>query len=395
MATYQDYYELELKVGGRIVEILPSEYSFIMKDSIYELYNTLSWQLHDVSGFLQEYLATIEGQRVNVSYGNPDNTLICDFVIKSDELTQVENPGFLNGQVQGEMVNAWYDEQEVLSEAYENRISLIVRDLAGNYNFKELVINDTGNEAVWYQPLITTARFFTEILLPNCYSNNSDNTPFVCFINSDNTFNWRNFKSMYESSPLERLRFEIDTGDNFQNDQVQEIRRWRVGSDMTKDLRRRVVVDHNYQTGAIISRQDSITQYLPKGKNVPILDRNNFPTGLYDAGYDDQLTGQNENNLGKLYRSMINTMVLERMLITLPFNPKIKAGGTVTLDINQLTPDSAEDTKLSKNFSGTYLVEQCNHIWQGGANKGTTKCIIGRRYVDIPGSYTLQGSLIR
>lgn len=402
MATYQDYYEIEIKAANRIIKILPTSFSFMMRDSIYRIFPSITFELQDMSGLLQEFMATIEGQRVQISYGNQDRVLVCPYVITKDSLLQIENPGIFSGRVDIEGLHAWYDDQEVLSIAYEDRISVIVRDLASEFPFSvspsidEIHINDTGNESIWYRPFLDQADFIKNILLPNAYSNNANRSPFYCFITNGNVFNFRNMRDMFDSTPVQNLVYRIEQGENFALTAVNDIKRWRVGSDITHPMRRRIVSYHDYTgTGSVTYEDEVLTDYRPPDNSrqkVPILDTNTFRTSYHDFGYEQREVGKQQNKQGQLHNSMRDTMILERLLITLPFNPFMSAGSTVNIDIYRIGEDG--EKVLSKYFSGRYLIEECNQIWNGNQQKGFTKAILGRRYVDLPSSYIVSENLI-
>ena len=51
-------------------------------------------------------------------------------------------------------------------------------------------------------------------------------------------------------------------------------------------------------------------------------------------------------------------------------------------------------TKLSTNFSGKYVVIECEHIWDGENSRAHTKLIVGRKYISVANSYLMKGKLL-
>ena len=162
---FADYYEINVVINNRTLDSLPTQYSFSMHDSIYQIFNWGMFVIKDSSSVFQEGFASIEGLDFRLEYGTDEVINSCDYVVQSDNLSRSETKGLLNGEVTVNLVNKWYDSQEIKSKAYRNRISTIVQNLAGNY-FKNLDITTTGARDTWYQPLMTDARFINDMLLP-------------------------------------------------------------------------------------------------------------------------------------------------------------------------------------------------------------------------------------
>ncbi len=391
---YLDYYEIEIKSENKIFEVLPSEYSFAITDSIYDIFNKVTMEIHDQTGLLQEYLLTVNELPITVTFGDDNNIFKCDYIIINDLLSKIEIPGLLNGWLRLDLINGWYKEQEIKAIAYRKRISEIITKLTSAY-FSQIDKNDTGNQGVWYQMLLTDSEFIKKVLLPNAYSNNANSTPFYCYITNDNIFHFRNANSMYNSSPVDSLFYVIDKEGQYKANSVFDVQRWRKNIEDYSNLYHRDIFKIDKSNGNLIQEKDKITDYpVEISKVLPLYARNDLITGYIDLDYKETDTGLIENKKGIKINSISNSIFLERMNLTLPFNSKLYSGACINLIIYMVTSEKEPMVK-SANFSGKYVIERCTHVWNGKEQKGYTKIIIGRKYIDIPSTYLLKEKLIK
>jgi len=388
-----DYYDIEIFVNDREVEIMSTEFSFSQIDSIYNLFSSGVITFHDKSGLLQEFLMTMEGSKVQINYGINNDFNKCAYVVKKDALEETETRGFLNGMVDMSLVHEWYNFQEIESTAYKDRISNIIRGIAEGYDFKSVDVNDTGNNDIWYQPLITDAAFIVKHLLPNSFSNNSNNTPFFCYITSDNTFHFRNAGSLMSGSPVDTIEYLMESKAELNPGAINAIKRWRDGSDKNRSLRARMIYKLNREDGGLIEEEDSMGLYPQKnGFKLPILNDKGTYSSFLDLDYEEKEIGRKENLKGYIAHTMRDTLFLDRFLVMIPFKPKIRSGDVIKLNIYSMQDE--DGTKLSEHYTGNYVVEQSEHIWNGEEQKGFSKLILGRKYVRVPSTYILGKSLM-
>ena len=115
-----------------------------------------------------------------------------------------------------------------------------------------------------------------------------------------------------------------------------------------------------------------------------------FKTGYLDLGFSETDPGKVQNQMGLKSSTMKPSMFLDRFIVTTSFNPNFKSGKNIQLNIYIM----GSDEKKSKNFSGIYTIEQCEHIWNGELRRGFTKMIVGKKYVMLPASYYLSPLLM-
>jgi hypothetical protein len=391
--TYLDYYTINVTLNNKSEEVDPKNVSFSLKDNIYSLYNTASFTFRDTTGLFQEYLSTTEGVKVKIGYGTKETINACSYVNKYDLLDAPETQGFLNGNVDMFLVNEWYNKQQVRSKAYENRISKVIQTLIDKENFTSEDIDSTGNEDIWYQCLTTDAKFINEILLPKAYSRNAKDSPFFCFITCDNVFHLRNYYSMTNTNIVATIDYKASRTKEEESefDKISAIKRWHQSSDIHRPLRSRYIFRISSTDGTLDAEEKDITDHPPKNNlNLPILHDLGYKTGFQDLGFSQTNTGPKENNLGSYINTMKPSLFLDRFLIILPLHPKITSGKMIQLN----TYIAEGENKISTNFSGEYLVEECEHIWNNETQRGYTKLIVGRHFIKVPNAYLLKPELL-
>ena len=394
---YNDFYEIAIIVNDEIADINPVNISFSLHDSINSLYSWVTCTLQDTSGIIQDSFFTTEGLVVKIEFGTDDQINSCSYVIRDDELPTPKTRGLLNGDVEINLVHEWYDKQEIKSTAYKKRISEIVEQLAGGYSFDSIDKNDTGNQDIWYQPLMTDARFINNILLPNAYSYNADKSPFYAYITCDNVFHFRRLNSMFTAKSLTTISYSIaeESTKEYDPSTIAQITRWREGSTIHKDLRHRKIFKIDREDGKLIEEEDFIYSYpeLEKEKNIPIIGDKELITSYLNIQYLESEVGRKENLLGQTYSTTKKGMFLEKFMLLLPLNLKLISGNPIDLKIFTINAEG-DNVRLTKTFSGKYIIVESQHTWNGFESKGYSKLIIGRKLIDLPDSYFIKAKFL-
>lgn len=381
-----DYYNLELFINNEIADLAPASYTFDLEDSIHMMYPRLNMYLSDTTGLMQEYFATGEGLQYQLEYGRLNETVKSKYVVMADSLPETLSAGVLNGTVKVELIHDYFDTQTIISNAYNNRISIIVRNLADKYRFRSINVNDTGNQRVWYQPMMNDVDFIEKILLPNAYSSNGFNSPFFCFVGLDNSFNFRNFKSMFDSSPVEEIYLSTQTQESTQDPNlVRSISRVHVGADTTKKYRSREFFTINKDNGELITNSYSITDIPSSIRTVPIIDTSDNLQSYYFQGSSPSSPTLDQDIIGDRNNSMRGSLFLDRFVVELSLNTNLRAGRVVNLDIRTFKDIDGDQDSLA--FRGKYLIENSKHAWFGPSQTGTTRLLISRKQVNAPSTY--------
>lgn len=389
-----DYYNIEVQVNKEVIDLKPEAMTFRLKDSIHNLFCTAEFEYKDVAGLFQEYLALVEGVKVQILYSEDETQVKNRYVVTSDELLETMTKGILNGTVKTFLKHEFFDAQEVVSAAFEDRISRIVRDIANKYRFKDAVINDTGNQDVWYQPQATDARFIRKYLLPYAFSRNAAGTPFFCFIDSANVFHFQSYAALISENPVTTLRL-LPEGESVARDKnaIRNISRVRVGSDVTKHLRKREITMISPKDFSLIEEEDSLLDTPSSVKQLPIVGDKDQVTGQLHLGVEGSTTGEKENALGYQAHTARDGYFLDRFRVELPLQLRLTAGKTVMLEIGKWLQGDGSESSLA--FRGRYVIEDSEHVWDGEQKSGKTVLIIGRKGLNVPNTYYIKNQLLK
>lgn len=385
--TFKDY-NIELTLDGKILGINPSTYSFSISDSIYNVLPELKLGFKDFGGYMNEFLTFIEGSIAGITLGYNKNQLTSNYMITGNSIQSFEGGDIFNPVTTINGIHEWYNYQEIISKAYNDRISNIIRTLANKYPlFKKKIINDTGNAGKWYQPLINDLQFIETILLPNSFSYNSKNTPFYCFVDTNNEFNFRNWNAMYQNIPDITLKFQTS---NINKLSKETIMTFSYVSDTaaSREALSRKVFYFNSLTGEIVEKNDKIQDYPNTGKKIPIKYKNqdyDFSYAMF--GYVDNTdTFEKERQLGRQIYSMRNSIPMQKIFVTTRLNPDLRAGKVVNFKVEM--KDTQDQIFESNYFSGKYLIESSNHSWNPVSQECNTQLQLSKRDVTVPFNYT-------
>ena len=387
---YQDLYTIILKVDKTEISLDPVEYSLSIHESIHTLYPTATITMRDHTGLFQETLAFSSGLEIEIGFGDTKTINTNKYSINYDHLDKPEFPGYISGDVDLFLIQSSKFKQTIKSVAYKNRISLIVKKIMDTYDFTSLDINDTGNENIWYQSLITDDEFIQTRLLPYAYSNNSGKTPFYSFITNDNVYHFRNYKSMFDTGVECVIEYRIIKGDTGNENTTNELKRWKTDLKSLYKNFNRQIISIDKQTGDLIEDEnDSIIDYpLENNLKLPIVNIGNDYTGYIDEDFSYSETGDIESIQGKRIYEQRNSGFIDKFLLLQHFNPKLHAGLSIKLNIYSMNND-----KLSTTYAGVYLIEDCEQIWDGEARRAYTKLIVSRKYLNVPNTILLKGKL--
>lgn len=389
---FKDFYEIEILANKAALELGASQFSFSLSDSIHRTFPKATLWLNDFSGVFQEYLLTVEGTIFEFYYGvkeNADSAIDSKFVVLQDAVEEPTTQGILNGEIKTEMLHEYYDTQELVSAAHNNRISFIVRELADQYQFRDLDINDTGNQDTWYQMLCTNEQFMRHGLMPNAYSGNSFDTPFFMFVTLDNVFHWRHFKSLIDQAPVDTLvNLPPTEGSSSTRNAIRSIRRVHKHS----KIRRRFIHQLDYTNGELLEEEDSILDYPSDTSKVQLIENEELIQSFLFQGYTESDSSRDENDIGYKIHTMRESLFTDRFLVEVPFYPELRAGKMVNLEIRLYENNSGEESSLL--YRNKFLIEESVHNWNGQNQNGSTTLVVSRKNVNVPSSYLVGNQLM-
>lgn len=397
-----NYYSLDILIDDKILEFNEKTISFSIKDSIYSVFPNSLFTIKDLTSLIQESYLLVEGTKLSISYGIKDNTInSCEYVITSETLEQIERIGNLVGDIDLNLKHYWYYMQKPISAAYKGKISSFIPSLISEYNFINQDIDPTGNDSIHYQPLISKSDFIEQRLTPISFSVDAVGSSFYSFITTDNSFNFKSGQNMISSSETFDYRYRKESFDSIANIEpystILSIKKWKEDIKYYKIAIIDSIFRINRNTGFLETENKNMfdrgahttKDYLPFQWSQNLTDIQ----GYSDFDYIEKDQGLIDNQNGYYNYSHRKDFLMDRFMCLLPFNPKLHSGKNINLSIYSI---SQEETALSNTYSGKYLIEECEHIWNGTERRGYTKIIIARRFVSINTSmYTKANNFIK
>lgn len=372
-------FDLQVKVDGNVFDLPASNYPFVIYDSINELYPRAKIGFGDLSGLFNEYMAFINGSKIEISFGTEERKISCPFVVERNSMPNQVNSTGIGGMTETKLIHHYFAEQERKSRGYKQEISKVIQSIVDKYPFSNKNIDSTINNGPWFQPFINDAEFIQTLLLPFAYSTDANDTPFFSFISADNSYNFKSYKKMFvDEKPIDIIFLNIGSGS------LQDLTR-NVGFvfnptqssmlDLRQILNRKLVeFDSN---GEIKTSLEKLQEYsIDSSSIIPVKWNDSLTTGIQELlPYDRNEGNTKNNNLGLRNNTMKEAFLLDKMVVTTNFNPSYIAGKAVELRIPILRQGNIEDVSL--RFSGKYLIESSYHRWTG--RSGATTLILSRQ----------------
>ena len=361
-------YELNLKVDGNDTDISPSSYSFVIRDSIFELYPKASFTINDPTGSFNEFLGFVNGTKLEISIGRSlDNMVSCPFRVVNNAVPEQYSQNSPSGKIELSLIHDYYYYQTKLSMAFNNNISDIVLKKVKNYKFNSINIDDTLNSGLWYQPYIYDDEFIIKYLLPFAYSTDSEKTPFFCYIDGNNNFNFRSYKKLAQQNFYKEFNYRsIGQLNSLLENTIISTNFYQERVDSYRSSLHKILGYYDSNGSYITANREALIVDYPKNDIDPIAikcDLNNI-TSVENLINDDIILDENKNNrYGEEFNKIKKGLFIDKIVLTTNFDNKITAGKKIRLTIPLITEDS--NNEFSLRNSGDYIIESTYHKWTG------------------------------
>lgn len=361
-----------------------SQLSFSLQDSIYDLYSKGSISVFDSSGLLLESRGFTDGVPLEITYGLGEEYINNFFLIHGMEVLEDRSGLALGGRVSAKLLQNAARESTARTNVYTTRISDIVGELF-NSPFENIFIETTRDSLRGmnvYRAHMSQEEFIHRVLLPNALSTESPSSPFFCFIDSTNQFHFESYHKMSSRSPSKIL---ILNGTKTIDHYTQRILDFMPFSFDVQRHKKNL----SYNIEGFTDEEDPVYEEEP----FSALDFGNKPFPIFDLTPEVQVVDNNfnyrsiERVQAELLYNQRELVGADKVLVTTPLNPSLHSGLTVELDVEY------EDESVSHAYSGIYLIERSDHVWEGTEQRGYTQLVLGTKSPSFPLSSTLERGL--
>lgn len=376
-------YTVDIAINGAYpTEFDMRELTFSMRDSIHSLYSKGSLKFNDVTGYLLESRMFTDGIPIELTLGFNEVVAVNKYLFHRMEVTSTGNPHQLGGEIEVSAIHESYRQQDRKSRAYDAKPSQIMEGLL-DYVFFDKEIEGTKVLTInkLYCPRMNQEEFVQNILLPTSLSLSKNPSPYYCFIDCQDVLHYESLLGMMSKSPVTQLYLTPRTniGDYYQK-----------------------ILSFSPFSSDVVKLRDSLDfslEYLSddgnfglQSKDVSVSDIDS-PLPIYDlkVGKVPVLDDIAESFDDLVFASAVSkqryALLQDRVLVTIPLYVELCAGKMVSLDTvygGNIASDS---------YSGNYLIEQSDHIWNGENQSGFTQLVLTRVATTFTPDFELEGGM--
>lgn len=373
-------YTIGIGINGISEEIIPSEVSFSLRDSIYSLYSEASLKVNDQEGWILEGRGFTSGSNVSITIGYDETITTTSFIVNSMETPSVIKSAQLSGELNVNLIHESYKHRKKKTEAYTPNPSKIVENLF-DYDFTDYDIEPTKNVPVdkIYQPYYDEKEFIEKILLPNSLSTSEELNPFFSFIDISGIFHYRSFLSMMKETPSYVLKYGYEPSYEEYNQFVFSMQPFTEEMISSRDH-----IEYTF------SYFDSNTKEFKK-ENINIINKDLGGYPLYSVPVDKSLYFdgiKEEKDLDRIRAHVCdlqrNSLLPEKAIIILPLFTEYTSGKVISLEVKYGIG------QLSYSFSKNYLIERSDHVWNGEENSGFSQLVISKAVPEFPSNSIIE-----
>ena len=391
MASYVDangICEISLKIDDVDSGIPASNFRFKMYDSIHELYPRVSFYYNDTLGQAHEYMAFVNGTKITISFGvNSDNWKTCSYRVCENSTPEQTSSSYVGGQLQLKLKHDYCFSQTKTSNAYNDDIYSIIKDLVKKYTFDKIDIDTTYNLGYWYQPYICDDEFIVKYLLPYAYSTQASNSPYYCWIDNSNIFHFKHYKSLFSQNPVKTLYYKSQGifESMASDDSIGNLCWLQNSNEKDKKYYNRIPTYFD-KNGEFVKGDNLLLTDYPKGETNPIPVKVNMDcvTDIISQFDNDIEDDETENNrLGYEINQHSKSINVDKVVLNLKLDRTYNSGQLIDLRIPSVSDDVSNE--LSLRTSGIYLIESCYHTWSG--KTASTTLICSKQVVKVTEEY--------
>lgn len=355
-------------------ESLPrKELGFTLHDSIFNPFPDLNLIFPDVSGLALEYGSFMQGIKIKTIMGTLDKLLETRW--RSVDRNTVKESGSaprLAGILQISGIHeSYFNSRENPKLSFINKtVSACFKELFPNE--KKLDIEETKgniNTYAFEDPYAVVK----DILLPS--ASNGKISPYVFFRDLEGTLHFCSLDKLLEQSEVAKM--ELKANFTERDDETSVVTGFLPFNE--KGVK---VYPFMHTTGKILKADQTFKieskSIATDAKNkIPFIADKRIDHDVYFGRQFNPAVEYDKLNTGFFSSSM--KFILDKALCIIPFNYKCIAGKTIKIEVNRISEDGNE--QLSEYYSGTWLIEQSYHCWNGETKRPFTRLVLCRRSI--------------
>jgi len=373
-------YSVDIEINGAAVEVIPSNISFVLGDSINSFYSKATLTINDLEGYGLESRIFTSGSKITFVFGYEENIIKTSFIVDFTETLDPIKSGQLSGKLVIYLIHESFALSERKSESLSNKPSGDIEALF-NYSFEDTDIEETKELTFdrLYRPFMNEKETIEKILLPNSISSNSSPSAYFCFIDIKGKLTYKSFSGMVALEPSYSLIQNLtDDLENYYL-KIYSILPFTEKLESVKD---HIVYDLSYfdnKSLELISEEVEIANVALGGYPIFKTEISSNPYFMNIENFDYL-----DRDKAHIYNLQKDSLLPDKLIVSTPLFLNYTSGKTVTIKTKYGKND------VSYSYSKKYLIEKASHLWNGKNNQGSTQLILSKPFPEFPANSTIE-----
>ena len=382
-----------LTIGSEEISLNIKTFEISLSESIYTLCPQATFTMNDFSGIMMESRLKILGQDVAFTMSDTSATTMLPMTCVLYETNKCNSSDGLSGimtmkfkhtaKFSPREAKGWANKSpaEVFRELMQKmnqRLNSRSRNSLRNPLIRIAPSTKCIPYPLLFNPAYDNEEFIDKILLPIASSGDVSATPFCAFIDVTNKAHFDDISTMYEKSPIRNLVFGNDPNRSIDTLVVLTLQSFSQ--------------DYNHISGIL----DERLVYLNENNEIsssdvflsnvfnPIAVMRNTSTVSLCAPKDYSDIINRDEEIAKLNYERRKGVLIDKLVISTFMDLNLCAGRTVNLD-TYLNINSSEK---APSYSGKFLIEASEHLWDPNNMLGYTHLVLGRPDLEVKGKET-------
>lgn len=349
------------------------EVSFILHDSIFNMFPSIEVIYADTTGLALEWGTFIQGVKLSVSLGEQENYL--ESIFRSLNREVIKSAGsapLLSGVIRvcGLHKSYFDDRSNPKKSFFKKTVSDCVKDLFSSE--EEPDIEDTKGKINTYA-YEDPYSFTKEVLLKAAYSGKID--PYVFFRDLKEQLHFCSLDHLMEQSSVATL--ELKSVLSEQDDERLIISGFLPFNEDGQKVYPFMRTEGKFLNSDLVFKQEENSVAKDAQDTIPFISENKIGHAVYFGREFNPCVDYGDLNKGFASSSM--KFILDKAICIVPFNADYVAGKILELKVSIINTEGSEE--LSQFYSGVWLIEQSFHSWSGEEQKAMSKLVLCRKSV--------------
>lgn len=386
----EEAYSLSITVGSDQIGLNLKAFDIYISDSIYRLCPQVTFITDDISGIAFESRLGILGQEIAFTINDTHSTVTYPLTCIVYETPETKSANGLSGVLKLQFSHtAKFSLKQ--PKCYDNKTPAdAFKDLISNMNqtFNAFANNKMNSPTVnvdkttacvsyplIYNPGYDNEEFLNKILLPLAANGEPNTTPYFAYINAENKAYFESLKDISEKSPIKTLVFGKSI-DNIDNAAVI----FTLQSFSQEYNKVSNFVDESF---TFFNREQEIESQdtsLKKVFNPLAMMRKSSSMTLLSPEKYDHVIDANEEYAKNNYEKR-KGILFDKLYVLTIMDLELSAGKTVNVE----TYMNINADEKAESYSGKFIIESAEHIWNSSQLTGYTRLVLGRASMEVKG----------